>query len=474
MEVANDTSMSLIAGDPESEFSTHLSAAIGQVGGGQLATVGTSLSGAMLDVIEPNLRSARRQFGVTPAPVIRHDFQAGHGWLKNGNTPPTDDTVDFIRGRQSAQVSGIVTPHVAKYVMPAFDLVDKSIRIVFKINIPPTKLAYATLRVGDTSLANYYEFRVNGTGTYQAGQWTTIEMTPTVPFARGGTYGVNADGTMSTLTGFTDLRVKFYEKSGEPAATLNVQSIEIIPSPAEAFPRGCLSITFDDGRDRIFSLARPKMDSLGFRGTSYVIGASVGNSLFMTLEENKILARESGWEIGAHAFDLHGGGSGSGFVDFTTPELHTDLLKMRRWLLGNGFPADSLAYPKGQFGVNKSGDLVDAIAGEYFSTCRTIDSGQQPGPPKFTRTRLPAYTGISDNYPTTSTFNPVNMASPGGVLDQVKAGKTWVVLVFHVITDGPATQSTECSKAAFDTLMDAIAAKGIEVLPVNEAAARLA
>ena len=60
------------------------------------------------------------------------------------------------------------------------------------------------------------------------------------------------------------------------------------------------------------------------------------------------------------------------------------------------------------------------------------------------------------------------MAASGGPLDRTKGAGNWLILCLHKLVTTTAADTTEITQTGFNTLMDAIAARGIPVLPIND------
>jgi hypothetical protein len=82
--------------------------------------------------------------------------------------------------------------------------------------------------------------------------------------------------------------------------------------------------------------------------------------------------------------------------------------------------------------------------------------------------RIHAISGIAESKPATSADSPTYITAAGGVLDKVAANGTWLNLTFHEVMAGVSTNGMFIGLAAFNSILDGIAARGIEVLPVHE------
>ncbi|MBK3573167.1 polysaccharide deacetylase family protein [Streptomyces sp. MBT65] len=406
-------------------------------------------------------------------------FQTGHGWAPGGSgvsSSNANDTSDFAKGTQAVRVTTNGTglqSNIRKTGMTAMDLTGKMMRLTFKVD-DVTNLDRIVFYVGTSNLVNYFQFNFHTHSTtassnyVQSGEWVTVHVSWADLGGASGSYSVNANGTPSTTTGFTDMSFALYDKAPTAGLTFHLQSIELVPDTATTFPNGVVSITFDDSWQSVYDLARPKMDALGFAGTIYNIVEYIDSgSTRLSLSEMRSLQNVSGWEMGGHSFSA--ANHGVGFQALTADVVAKDFQLMRAWLVDKGFTSEHFAYPHGAFGLTSDGVPVDQLAAQYFTSARSIISETietfAPAIPH----RLKSPTGINDGtglggIPLTS------MTSTGGKLDRCANSGDWLILAMHEIKSsvGAVTDATHISQAGFNTLMDGIAARGIPVLPVGD------
>ena len=402
-----------------------------------------------------------------------HIFQSGHGWTASGAASSNlNNTAAFVRGTQCASITtdtAQTAANLRKFAMTAMDLTDKMFRVVCRID-NMANLSSLNFFVGTSSLANNFKWRLNPiTATSQIGsnnEWITITFGWSSLNAASGSYTISSAGVPSTKTSFTDLEIQAIGTAGN-AVTLDVNAIEIIDGTTATFPNGVVSIVFDDGADSIYNYARPAMDTYGYRGTNYIIVGNLGSGSYMTTSQNRSLQDHSGWEIGLHSFS--GTVHNNRYTSYAAADVDDDIRWGKEWLIGNGFRGESIAWPGGEYQSTTDGVGIDKIAERYFSTGRTIlfQSGYatetfSPGMPM----RMRAVSSISDTQ--SGANKPSNMIATGGLLDKCQLNGGWLILVFHKITTGAATVSTECSQSDFQSIMAAISSRGIPVIPVSD------
>ncbi|MEU6651269.1 polysaccharide deacetylase family protein [Streptomyces sp. NPDC046900] len=437
---------------------------------GDLAVSGRlSASGFALPLIPPFTRRPAWRDG-----SIVTMFQSGHGWTVGSGTGSAShvdpDTSDFVKGTQAVKVTtagNASQSQVRRSGMAPMDLTNKAIRLVIKFDAV-TNLDRINFYVGTSNFTNFFQWtpHTHSTTTSQNwisdGEWVTLTFGWPSVVSASGSYTLSSTKVPSTTTGFTDMQIAVYDNGTGPV-TYHVQSIDIIDGTSATFPSGVCSITFDDSYQSVFDYARPKMDALGYRGTNYTIVGNLGSPSYLTATEVRQLQDVNGWEIGAHSYDpaVHT----NRYTSYTAAEVDMDLAKSRAWLVSNGLTGDGVAYPGGNFWRTTDNVSIEGLVAKYFSHGRSITGQPESAAPPMPY-RLRAQTGINDGTALGGiTVSQLTVA--GGPLDQCANG-TWLILAFHKIVTTTPAASTECSQTGFNTVMDAIAARGIKVLPVSD------
>ncbi|MFB7707863.1 polysaccharide deacetylase family protein [Streptomyces sp. NPDC056105] len=417
-----------------------------------------------------------------PRPAYRQalwsqQFQTGHGWAATGSgvaSSNANDTALFCKGTQSFRVTTTGTGAVANIRRLASalpDLTGKALRLTFRIT-DVTHLNQINVQVGTSSLANYFQWRLHthaSTAENQvlSGEWATIVLPWADVRSAAGSYSISSTGVSSTTSGFTDLLVQIVDDNTSNSITVNLQSIEVIPDTVETFPNGIVSITFDDSYASQYAYARPKMDGYGYRGTLYTIVENLGAGGYLTLPQLQSVQSTSGWEVAGHAFTS--ANHNAKYNALPAAVVEDDIRRTRAWMAANGFPSSSFAYPGGWFSQTTDGASIEALACRYFANGRGISSADtlEPFPPPMPY-RMRSITGIGSLAGGSARGLPVNLTGAGGALDRCQLDGSWTILTFHDIVTGTATTTNQCSVADFNSIMDAIAARGIPVLPVGD------
>ncbi|GLW71311.1 hypothetical protein Kpho02_36100 [Kitasatospora phosalacinea] len=401
-------------------------------------------------------------------------FQSGHGFKATGagtKSSEPDDSKVFLTGSQSARTSTDGSGRqssLRRAGMPKIDLTGKMLRLTLRVE-NTDHLRKMALYVGSSDLANYYlwQFHTHSSTSanfVQSGEWVVITLQWSDVTEAAGSYKVSKFGVPTVTSGFTDLSLAVYDDAKGPV-TYWVQSIEAVPDTRTTFPRGAVSITFDDSRSSVYDLALPAMKARGLTGTMFNIAESAGTPGYLTLDQMKSL-QQAGWEMGGHAFanDAHT----VGYNQLTAKQVDADLGKLRDWMDSNGFDSRNFAYPHGSFQQTTDGVPVDLIAGRHFSTARsivyeTIESFTPAMP-----YRLRAITGINDGTGIGGSAL-ADLTAPGGRLDRCVRNGDWLILCFHELVESDPTASTQITREGFAAAMSAIAASGAPVVTVSEA-----
>ncbi len=266
-----------------------------------------------------------------------------------------------------------------------------------------------------------------------------------------GSYGGETWNTSKTTFGFEAVAV-------DDECTIYLDEVGYNYNQAG---KGTIFLTFDDGRDSVYDLAYPIMESYNLTGTSYVITDRVGTSQYMTLEQLKEL-QAAGWNIGSHS---------QSHVYLTTlndSELDAQLKNSQSWLLANGFGkgAYTFAIPFGSYDSN----VLQHMA-QYYVLGRSSDMSYcEPYP------QIDIYShGDSQEltlrsfYATASTYNDTDRFNAS--IDSAAETNGMLVLMFHQFTENEsAAEEYIMYTGDFEKICQYIESKGsaVQVLPMSE------
>jgi peptidoglycan/xylan/chitin deacetylase (PgdA/CDA1 family) len=383
--------------------------------------------------------------------LVVTEFQSGHGFVANaGGASNLDDTTDFVLGTQSASITSNgagAAKTLRRTGMAAMDFTGKMPKIWVKVtNL--LKASSLQLYLGDTNLANYYRFSFRSS---QGQRWTTEGDWVSFTLSWSPTH-YTVTGTPNRAA-ITDVQFRVVDDA-TGAVTLQVNGLAAVDEPTVKYPNGVLSLTFDDDYVSQYSVALPLLAAQGYKGTAYVINDTVGTAGHLTVAQLTEMQNTYGWDVSAHAHLL--ANHNTSYPNMTATAVEDDMVDTRAWLISNGFRGyDHCAYPKGEF----TGALnILSISGTYFSSCRTIYTGQR-------ETYYPSdYRKIRVQYVT----NATTLADLQTAIDNAVTAKEWIVLVFHNLVSTAPAVTTEWPVADFTSLISYIAGKPIAVKSMSQ------
>lgn len=375
------------------------------------------------------------------------NFQGAHGWtLQSAQGTQSNDTTNYVKGTQSLK---IVTDGVGSTIFtrsatlsPTMNLTGKQVKVWVYID-QPTHLNRLRFMFSSDALATawYNWYVTDDIGMVKPNTWVPI----TFSFGRGCTL----NGTPNRAA-INKIQVQIIDDNTGVPVTVNIGGIAYFDEPRE----GVVSVTFDDGWDSQYTLARTKMDEYNLRGTIYAITDNLHHDTpgYMTTAQMKQMQDESGWDISCHTHSHYT--APNDMTTKTVDVIEAEFYKSKNWLLKNGFykGADELALPSGMYDETK----VLPIASKYFRSVRTTVNYAETLPAAHPL-KLRTYLVVS----TTTT------AQLQAAIDNAKNNKEWLILTFHKIVTTP-TVSTEYSTANFNAFVDYLAASGVAVRTVSE------
>jgi peptidoglycan/xylan/chitin deacetylase (PgdA/CDA1 family) len=382
-------------------------------------------------------------------------FQAGHGFMANG--PPSlgddlDDTTQMVLGTQSAVLETNGAGALRTLTRSGLAPIDFTAQMP-KLWVKLDNVTHATtlqVVLGSGGLTNQFRFSFQST---QGQRWTTEG--DWVAFTLSWSpENVTTIGTPNRAA-ITDVQIRVVDDATGTPVRLHINGIALVPEPTTKYPDGVVSITFDDNFASMVSEGLPVLAAQGFPATAYVIVDQVDDPGRASLADLTALQDTNGWEISAHSYtDPH---HAARFPNLTADVLEDDMVDSRAWLIANRFRGyDHCAYPGGDF-TGGIGTNVLALARLYFSTCRTIYQGER-------ETYLPA---DSAKLRVLYVTNGVTLARALTAVDNARAHREWIILVFHSLVVSPAV-STQWSNADFATLVEHIASTGMPVKTVGQ------
>jgi peptidoglycan/xylan/chitin deacetylase (PgdA/CDA1 family) len=214
--------------------------------------------------------------------------------------------------------------------------------------------------------------------------------------------------------------------------------------------RSVASLTFDDFPKSAWTAGGPLMARYCARGTYYAAGSFAGRTVdgiayYDTGDLSALHA--AGHEIGCHGF---------GHVpvpDLSNAELRADLARNTQFLrpFNDGKAPVSFAFPFGETNLR-----TKVFYARRFATARGVHPGVNDGTLDLAQLST---VGVE-----TYTWNEAAMAR---AVAHAKAARGWIVFHTHDVSDTPSPYG--CTPAMLESVLKALAAAGIEVLPMREA-----
>ena len=406
-----------------------------------------------------NIKSAPATARIRPkriATTMFTRFQAGHGFFLSGPGTFTDpETSSFVHGSQSVKVTTDGAGGVAfikkNSISPTLDLTGKMVRVWVRLPVTSdiTNIATITLYVSSDNVAsNYYQKEFGNLGTPTQRHFISADNDWTGVTFSFGEFTVVGSPNRAAINSFW-LRVQ--DQNGQ-AIQVQFGGIELVPEPAA----GTVSLTFDDGWATQYTNARAKLSQYRYPATTYIIRDLVDTTGYMSLGQIQALHDLHGWDVSAHADTVANHNLSSGFASLSATEIEAEMLEIQAWLMQAGFNGSNhLALPKGEHN-----STVYKYARRYFLSTRTTYSLSRETYPPADWNKLRVFN--TDN---TTTFVQVQTA-----ITRAVANKEWLILVFHDITSGAASASTQMTSTIFNQIVDEIATQGLAVRTVGDVA----
>ncbi|MBM9466549.1 polysaccharide deacetylase family protein [Nakamurella leprariae] len=238
-------------------------------------------------------------------------------------------------------------------------------------------------------------------------------------------------------------------------STAEISGMGSMPEPSR-FPRGLLTLTFDDSFASQATVALPELAERSLRGSVVpILGRlDTGPEHLSRRDVDEMIAQ--GWEVTAHALtdETHQLGS----ARMTEQQREHEFTELRRQHAEMGWTADTFAYPGGWWSAE-----AGAHALRHFTGVRS------------------AYAALTETWPPTEpdrirTVLVMPSTHPDGAalaaeIDRAMAHRAWTVLTFHglVAAGGAALTPLDTPADAFRALLDRIVELDVPVLTLREA-----
>jgi peptidoglycan/xylan/chitin deacetylase (PgdA/CDA1 family) len=214
-----------------------------------------------------------------------------------------------------------------------------------------------------------------------------------------------------------------------------------------------VSMTFDDFPRSAATTGAKILREFGVKGTYFVAGGRAGlhlDDLDQFTEDDLVAIAEEGHEIGCHTF------SHLRLPMASRADIERDLALNDTYVHGllGDYRMMSFAYPFGAANISSK-----AFLGRRFPFCRGIWSGINKGRVDFTQLRAVLLDYRLDH------------ARLAEILDEAKRSNGWLIFFTHDVSENPSSYG--CKTRDLALVLEAVAKRGIEVLPMRDAGARV-
>lgn len=224
------------------------------------------------------------------------------------------------------------------------------------------------------------------------------------------------------------------------------------PGP-DAFDKGYVSLTFDDGWISHYTNVLPMLNQAGFKGSFYIITGEMLNPDAGDLEDPSSYAdlsqvralQQAGHEISSHTR------SHPFLTQLTRNQAIDEIQGSRTDLLTRNFtPVETFAYTYGEYNDSVIGITRDA----GFVGARSVEDGFN------VKTTDPYVLKVQN------VLNTTTAAQIKQWIDIAERDKTWLVLVFHQVIDNPGTYDT--SPSVLQDIVNYLKTKNASVITTRE------
>ncbi|HSX34319.1 MAG TPA: polysaccharide deacetylase family protein [Candidatus Saccharimonadales bacterium] len=217
------------------------------------------------------------------------------------------------------------------------------------------------------------------------------------------------------------------------------------------FNRAVVSLTFDDAWANVYTNALPVLQKYGYHSTQYLLSGNTGDPEYMN-QSMMLALKNAGEEIASHTVDHQD------LVPLTAAqqksELNDSKTSLQSW---TGATVTDFASPYGSVDQN-----VMANIKKYYNSHRGVVSGFN------SKNYFNIYDIKVQDVTSTTSLEQIQ-----AWVNQAVNTKTWLVLVYHQVSDNPSAGDYNTTPAQLDAHLNVMKTSGITVETVSQALAEL-
>ena len=239
--------------------------------------------------------------------------------------------------------------------------------------------------------------------------------------------------------------------------TLETDDYALAPHTPQSFNEALVSLTFDDGWRSIYTNGLPLLHKYGLPSTQYLLPGKVDDPEYMTVPMMRAFA-DQGSELASHTVTHPHLTAASS--ECLSEQLHKSQVLLQQWFGPSA--ATNFAPPYGEFDRRVLGEVQ-----RYYRSNRSTDVGYNQ------KDDFDVYDLKVQNVVRTTTPADID-----GWVRQALADRSWLILVYHEVTDpavyhalsdAPAEAQYGVTPDSLDAELQIIQSSGIAVKTVSQA-----
>jgi peptidoglycan/xylan/chitin deacetylase (PgdA/CDA1 family) len=229
---------------------------------------------------------------------------------------------------------------------------------------------------------------------------------------------------------------------------LETDDYALAPHAPQSFDRALVSLTFDDAWRSIYTNGLPLLYKYGLPSTQYLLPGKVDDPEYMTAPMMRAFA-DQGSELASHTMTHPHLTQAS--TECFDEQLHESQVLLQQWFGPSA--ATNFAPPYGEFDSRVLGEVQ-----RFYRSNRSTDVGYNQ------KDSFDVHDLKVQNVVRTTTPTDID-----GWVRQALADRSWLILVYHEVSDAPADAQYAVSPGNLDAELQIIQSSGIAVKTVSQA-----